>query len=133
MKAQIRGCELFFDVDGAFLSIDQQGNLQEKPVAFLLHGGPGADHSGYKPSFNPLTQIAQLVYIDHRGQGRSSRGPQETYNLENNIEDIEALRKYLSLEKIVLIGTSYGGMVALSYAARYPQNVTALKIGRAHV
>ncbi len=126
MRALIRGSELFFDVDGASIAIDQMGNLQQKSVAFLLHGGPGADHSAYKPSFNPLTQILQLVYIDHRGQGRSARGPQDTYTLENNIEDTEALRQYLGLEKIVLIGSSYGGMVALSYAARYPENVESL-------
>ena len=45
MRALIRGSELFFDVDGASIAIDQMGNLQQKSVAFLLHGGPGADHS----------------------------------------------------------------------------------------
>ena len=68
----------------------------------------------------------QLVYIDHRGQGRSARGPRETYTLENDVEDLEALRDYLGLDKIVLLGASYGGMVALSYAVRYPQNVSHL-------
>ncbi len=126
MKALIRGSEIFFDVDGASLAIDERGILCQKPVAFLLHGGPGADHTSYKPSFNPLRQILQLVYFDHRGQGRSERGPKDTYTLENNVEDTEALRQYLGLDKIVVIGTSYGGMVALAYAARYPENVSSL-------
>jgi proline iminopeptidase len=56
----------------------------------------------------------------------SDRGPQSTYTLEQNIEDLEALRKYLGLEQIVLLGHSYGGMVALSYAIKYPQNVSGL-------
>lgn len=68
----------------------------------------------------------QLVYFDHRGQGRSARGAKETYTLNNNVEDMEALRQYLGLEKIVVIGSSYGGMVALSYAIRYPQHVSHL-------
>ncbi len=56
----------------------------------------------------------QLVYIDHRGQGRSARGNPATYNLENNVEDLEALRAYLGLERVVIIGGPYGGMVAPS-------------------
>ncbi len=100
--------------------------MVEKPVAFVIHGGPGSDHSYYKPWLSPLTDVMQLVYIDHRGQGRSARGPRETYTLENNVEDLEALRDYLGLDKIVLLGASYGGMVALSYAVRYPENVSHL-------
>jgi proline iminopeptidase len=92
----------------------------------LIHGGPGADHTSYKSTFFPLSRKLQLIYFDHRGQGRSARGPKETYTLENNVEDMEALRQYLGLDKIVLLGTSYGGMVALTYAVRYPQNVSHL-------
>lgn len=125
MKAQIRGTEIWFDVEGAGLVPDGP-RMVEKPVAFVLHGGPGGDHSYYKPWLSPLADKMQLVYIDHRGQGRSARGPKETYTLENNVEDLEALREYLGLDKIVLLGASYGGMVALSYAVRYPQNVSHL-------
>ena len=48
------------------------------------------------------------------------------YTLENNVEDIEALRKHLGLEKICILGTSYGGMVAQGYATRYPKHVEKL-------
>lgn len=125
MRAKIRDTEIYFDIEGAGLVPDGP-RMKEKPVAFIIHGGPGADHSAYKPTFSRLSHKLQLVYFDHRGQGRSGRGPKETYTLENNVEDMEALRQYLGLEKIVVIGTSYGGMVALSYAARYPENVADL-------
>lgn len=125
MRAKIRDTELFFDVEGAGLVMENQ-HLREKPVAFLIHGGPGVDHTSYKPSFSPLSEFLQLIYFDHRGQGRSARGPKETYTLENNVEDLEALRQYLGLEKVVIIGTSYGGMVALRYAIKYPENVSHL-------
>lgn len=125
MKARIRGTEIWFDVNGAGLVPDGP-RMVEKPVAFVLHGGPGGDHSFYKPGLDPLTDKMQLVYIDHRGQGRSGRGERSTYTLENNVEDLEALREHLGLDKIVLLGASYGGMVALTYAARYPQNVSHL-------
>ena len=83
--------------------------MVERPMAFLLHGGPGGDHSGFKPAFSPLAERMQLVYVDHRGQGRSARGPKETYTLDNNVEDMEALRQHLGLEQVVVIGVSYGG------------------------
>lgn len=125
MRARIRDTELYFDVEGAGLVPDGP-QMREKPVAFLVHGGPGADHTGFKPTFSPLSQRMQLVYFDHRGQGRSARGPKETYTLDNNVEDMEALRQYLGLDKIVVLGVSYGGMVALTYASRYPENISHL-------
>ena len=125
MRARIRGTEIFFDVEGAALVPDGP-RMVERPVAFLLHGGPGGDHSGFKPAFSPLAERMQLVYVDHRGQGRSARGPKETYTLDNNVEDLEALRQHLGLDKVVVIGVSYGGMVALTYASRYPDSVSHL-------
>jgi proline iminopeptidase len=125
MRARIRDTEIYFDVEGSGLVVDGS-RMREKPVMFVIHGGPGADHSSYKPGFSPLSQKVQLVYFDHRGQGRSSRGAKETYTLDNNVEDMEALRQHLGLDKIVVLGSSYGGMVALSYAVRYPQNVSHL-------
>ncbi|MBW4417849.1 MAG: alpha/beta fold hydrolase [Myxacorys californica WJT36-NPBG1] len=125
MFASIRGTKIYFDVEGAGL-IPDGDRMKEKPVAFLLHGGPGADHTSYKPTFSRLADRMQLVYIDHRGQGRSARGDKSTYTLDNNVEDLEALRQYLGLTKIIVIGGSYGGMVALTYASRYPHHVSHL-------
>ncbi|NJR71177.1 MAG: alpha/beta fold hydrolase [Synechococcales cyanobacterium CRU_2_2] len=125
MYAKVRDTEIFFDVEG--LGFVAQGDrLEQKPVAFLVHGGPGADHSSYKPSFSPLAERMQLVYFDHRGNGRSARGNRATYTLDNNVEDMEALRQHLGLQKIVVIGGSYGGMVGLAYASRYPEQVSHL-------
>ncbi len=125
MRAKIRNTEIYFDVEGAGLVPD--GNrMREKPIAFVVHGGPGADHTSFKPTFTPLSQKMQLVYFDHRGQGRSQRGNPATYTLDNNVEDMEALRQHLGLGKIVVIGASYGGMVAMTYASRYPANVSHL-------
>jgi proline iminopeptidase len=125
MRAAIRDTELYFDVDGAGLVAD--GNrMRERPAAFVIHGGPGSDHSDLKPAFAPLAERLQLVYFDHRGQGRSARGDPTRYNLDENVEDLEALRRYLGLGPIVSIGTSYGGMVAMAHAARYSRSVSCL-------
>jgi proline iminopeptidase len=125
MRAKIRDTEIYFDIEGAGLVRDGL-RWRSQPATFLIHGGPGADHTSYKPSFSPLSQKMQLIYFDHRGQGRSARGDKETYTLDNNVEDMEALRQCLGLDKIVVLGSSYGGMVALSYALRYPQHVSHL-------
>jgi proline iminopeptidase len=125
MRARIRGTEIYFDVEGCGLVPD--GNrMVERPPAFVIHGGPGGDHSGFKPGFSALADRMQLVYFDHRGQGRSAKGDPATYTLDENVEDMEALRLHLGLGPIVSIGTSYGGMVAMAHAARYPASVSHL-------
>jgi proline iminopeptidase len=125
MRARVRGTEIYFDVEGMGLVPD--GNvMRQKPVAVLIHGGPGGDHTGFKPAFTPLSSQIQLVYFDHRGQGRSAEGDPARYTLDENVEDMEALRQHLGLGPIVSIGTSYGGMVAMAHAARYPAAVSHL-------
>jgi proline iminopeptidase len=125
MRASIRDTEIYFDIEGAGLVPDGP-RMREKPVAFVLHGGPGGDHSGFKPGMTPLADRMQLVYFDHRGQGRSAKGDPARYVLDENVEDMEALRLHLGLGPIVSIGTSYGGMVAMAHAARYPASVSHL-------
>jgi proline iminopeptidase len=125
MFAAVRGTRIYFDVEGMGLVPDGPA-MRERPVAMVIHGGPGSDHSGFKPGFSPLAARMQLVYFDHRGQGRSDRGDPATYTLDENVEDMEALRRHLGLGPIVSIGTSYGGMVAMAHAARYPDAVSHL-------
>ena len=125
MKATIRGTEIYFDIAGMQIA-PVDGKFVERPVVFMLHGGPGGDHLRFKQHSLALQDVAQLVFIDHRGCGRSKKTHQSDYTLENNIEDIEALRKHLGLDQIYLLGTSYGGMVAQGYATRYPKRVAKL-------
>src|SRR5690554_2011482 len=99
MYANINGTKLFFDVDGAS-HVPHEGGLKERPICFLLHGGPGEAHGYFKPHLDPLTEVMQLIYIDNRGSGYSETGPQASYSLENNVLDVEALREYLGLKKI---------------------------------
>ncbi len=125
MFAAVRDTLLFFDTYGS--NFDPEGReLLERPVAFVAHGGPGADHSIMRPGMDPIGEYAQIVYWDHRGQGRSARGDISQYTLDENVEDLEALRAHLGIEQIVSVGTSYGGMVAMAHAARYPKSVSKL-------
>lgn len=125
MYAKLRGTEIYYDISG--MGLEPQGDqFVEKPVLFMLHGGPGGDHLRFKQHSIDLNKVAQLVFIDHRGCGRSKKTKAKDYTLENNIEDIEALRKHLGLKKISILGASYGGIVAQGYAIRYPKNVDKL-------
>lgn len=125
MKAKLRGTEIYFDIAGMQFA-PVKNDFVERPILFMLHGGPGGDHLRFKQHSLELQDVAQLVFIDHRGCGRSKKTKQKDYTLENNIEDIEALRKHLGLEKISILGGSYGGMVAQGYAIRYPQHIDKL-------
>ena len=125
MKAKIRNTEIYFDIAGMQIALEGN-NLIEKPVLFLIHGGPGGNHLNFKYHSLPLQEYAQLVFIDQRGCGLSKVTKQSDYTLENNIEDIEALRKYLGLDRISILGVSYGGMVAQGYAIRYSKHVDKL-------
>ena len=125
MRARIRGTEIYFDIDGSGL-VPEGDKMVEHPALFLLHGGPGGDHAGFKSSSAALRDVAQLVYVDHRGCGRSSTGDPADYTLDNNIADLDALREHLGLERISVLGSSYGGMVALGYALRYPERLANL-------
>ena len=125
MHARLRDTELYFDIDGAGLVPDGP-RMREKPAVFIIHGGPGGDHSALKAACAPLADRLQLVYFDHRGQGRSARGDRQKYTLDENVEDMEALRRHLGFGKIGVVGTSYGGMVAMAHAARYPDAISHL-------
>jgi len=74
MHVLVNGVRLFFDVEGAQFVPDGPA-MQEKPILLLLHGGPGADHSTLRPAYSALADIAQIIYLDHRGNGRSEDGP----------------------------------------------------------
>jgi proline iminopeptidase len=100
--------------------------MREKPTVLLLHGGPGFDHSLFKPWFSALADVAQLVYLDHRGNGRSDRSTPEKLNLEQWGDDVHALCNALEIHAPIVIGVSFGGFVAQAYATRHPDHPQAL-------
>jgi proline iminopeptidase len=125
MYATVNGVRLFFDVEGAKLVPDGP-SMRERPTLILLHGGPGFDHASYKPSFSQLTDVAQLVYLDHRGQGRSDKSDPAHWTLAQWADDVRGLCDVLGIEKPIVFGQSFGGMVAMTYAARHPEHPSKL-------
>jgi proline iminopeptidase len=117
MRVLVNGVRLFFDVEGARLVPDGP-SMREKPTLLLLHGGPGLDHSIYKPVYSSLVDCVQVVYLDHRGNGRSDAGPKDAWTLAQWGDDVRAFCHLLGIERPIVLGTSFGGKVALAYATR---------------
>lgn len=119
MRVRVNDTTLFFDVEGPKLVPDGP-SMREKPTVLLLHGGPGFDHSNFKPDYSQLSDVAQLVYLDHRGNGRSDRGDASTWNLDTWADDVKGFCDALEIEAPIMLGWSFGGFVAMAYAARHP-------------
>jgi len=113
------GVRLFVDIEGPAL-VPDGSTMREKPTLLLLHGGPGYDHSGFKPAFSRLADVAQIVYYDHRGHGRSDRRPAGEWTLDTFADDIVRLCAALGVTRPIVLGQSFGGFVAQRYLARHP-------------
>jgi proline iminopeptidase len=96
--------------------------MRAKPTLVLLHGGPGMDHTTYKPRFSQLADLAQVVYLDHRGNGRSDAGPRSRWTLAQWGDDVRDFCDALGIVRPIVLGASFGGMVALAYATRHPDH-----------
>jgi pimeloyl-ACP methyl ester carboxylesterase len=115
------GVRLFVDIEGPGL-VPDGARMREKPTLILLHGGPGYDHSAFKPIFSRLADIAQIIYFDHRGHGRSDRRPAEEWTLDTFADDVVRLCDALGIVKPIVLGQSFGGFVAQRYLARHPNH-----------
>jgi proline iminopeptidase len=125
MRIRVRDTTIFFDVEGAKL-VAVGPEMREQPTLILLHGGPGFDHSSFKPAFSQLSDVAQIVYVDHRGNGRSDRGDPARFTLDDWADDLRAFCDALEIERPVVLGQSFGGMVAMAYGIRHPDHPGAL-------
>jgi len=113
-KVKINDTELYYVTQGT-----------GTPIMFM-HGGLGADHSYFPPFFDHLADDYQLIYYDHRGNGRSQISTYEGITHETWADDADALREYLNHEKIILMGHSYGGFLAQEYAIRHADHLDGL-------
>ena len=97
-----------------------------RPPLLALHGGPGSTHH----YFAPLERLAEagraVVLYDQVGCGGSEKRPDVEWSLELFLDEVDALRAELGLERIHLLGTSWGGMLALEHALRRPGTLASL-------
>ena len=93
----------------------------------VLHGGPDFDHSYLLPELDRLADSYRLIYYDQRGRGRSAEGVRpEDVTLVSDLADVDAVRRHFRLNSVILLGHSWGTVLALEYALRYPGRVSKL-------
>src|ERR1700748_1631790 len=114
----------YVTVNGAKLYVVTVG---EGDPIIIIPGGPGGAHPGYR-DFDALTEKHhQIIYFDAFGRGKSDTAKNVAeYTLERDIDDIEGLRKALNLDKVTVLGHSYGGVVAQGYGLKYPAHLSHL-------
>lgn len=116
---------MYFDVDGASL-VANGPEMVQRPTVLLLHGGPGIDHSAFKPAYGRMADYAQVIYVDHSSQGRSDPTPPDRWTLDAWADDVIGLCDALEIERPIVLGWSFGGMVAMNLAGRYPNRLSKL-------
>jgi proline iminopeptidase len=124
MHVEINGAPIFFDTMGAKLAAEGE-TMVERPSLLVMHGGPGFDHSLMRLFFDRFADTHQVIYIDHRGNGRSGGAP-DTWTLAQWGDDIHDFCQALGVHRPAVYGLSFGGMVAMSYAARHPEHPSKL-------
>jgi proline-specific peptidase len=105
-------------------------NVEEVGSGFpliVLHGGPGLDHSMFRPYIDSLGDEFRLLYVDERGQGRSERVDPTTLSLEVFAHDVDLLAEALELDGFALLGHSFGAIIA-TYHATEPGTAAAYVI-----
>lgn len=108
--------------DGARLFYRRVG--EGGPVVVMVHGGPGNSLESIAPDLKPLEQGRTLIYYDQRGGGRSTLVRERArLTLQRHVEDLETLRKHFGLEKLTLLGNSWGGLLVGAYIAAHPERV----------
>lgn len=125
MQIKVNGVRLFFDIEGPAYAV-KENSLEQRPPLLILHGGPGIDHSPYRELGQHLSPFFQVIYLDQRGSGRSESGSPETWNLETWAADVYHFCEALGLEKPLVLGHSFGGYVAQTYASLFPQHPARL-------
>lgn len=117
-QVQLNGARIWYRVAG-------NGDGRAAPVVYLA-GGPGGNSYPFEKVGGPqLERDNLIVYYDQRGTGRSERPASGDYAIATLVEDIEALRRHLGVPKIAIIAHSFGVVLGLEYAAKYPDAVAA--------
>jgi len=100
-----------------------------RDTVLVLHGGPGADMHGLYENFAPLAVGRTLIFYDQRGGGQSTPAPSDSMlSADQHVADLEAIRRALRIDRLTIIGHSWGGALAGLYAMRYPNHVKRLVI-----
>jgi proline iminopeptidase len=94
----------------------------------IINGGPGIGSDGFSSLAEVLSVNNQTIIYDQRGTGRSQIDEinASSMSMDHLLTDIESLRKHLGFDEWIVLGHSFGGMLAYAYATEYPERVTGM-------
>lgn len=121
-------------INGAMLHFRVRGADKANPYLVILHGGPGFSAHMFYPWGPSLEKSLNVVYLDQRGCGESTRlsfadpmapTPAEIkgYTFQTLVADTEEVRQFLKVNKWFVLGHSFGGMLGVEYVAAHPEHV----------
>jgi len=110
--------------DGVKLQYRILGNA--KDTLIFLHGGPGQNCLGVAPDLESLSKNHVFIIYDQRGCGGSDLGDTTLITASQHVQDLETIRDFFSIEKLNLVGHSWGCMLATLYVSKYPTRVGRL-------
>lgn len=109
--------------DGVRLGYRRLGDSADNLI--VLHGGPGLTLEYLADDLSPLARDRSVIFYDQRGAGRSTLvADPAALDAERFADDLEAVRKHFGLERVTLVGHSWGAGVAALYAMRHPDRVS---------
>ena len=118
LRVPARGGKLYVRVNGTGLG-------KRAPVLFI-HGGPGSSHWYFLPAL-ALADDRAVIRYDQLDSGRSDApGNPANWTVERFVSEIDAVRAALTLDRLHIVGKSWGGTLALEYAARRPAGLLSL-------
>jgi proline-specific peptidase len=118
--------EGYADVPGGRVWYRRSGRAGSTPL-LVLHGGPGAASYYVEPLADALAEHRPTVVYDQLGCGRSDKpGDPSLWTVERSIDELDAIRRELRLERCHLLGQSWGGWLAIDYMCRSPRGIVGL-------
>jgi proline iminopeptidase len=115
----------FIQLIGKRIWVEDEG--KHGPPLLLIPGGGGGSHDYYHPYLRGVATHRRVITFDGFGRGKSERAhsPSE-YSFGHDVDEVEALRAALGIDRMHVLGHSYGAFVAEAYAVKYPQHVASL-------
>ncbi|MEO1450163.1 MAG: alpha/beta fold hydrolase, partial [Bacteroidota bacterium] len=94
----------------------------------IINGGPGMNSVGFRGLARTLGEDYRTIIYDQRGTGQSAIYPtdDQTITMDKMVEDIEQIREHLKLKKWIVLGHSFGGMLASYYATKHPERIEGM-------
>ena len=127
-SSELKDGEVYLNINGLKHWVKIKGSANNTTPIFIVHGGPGGNNYSFERTIGPkLEAFATIIYYEQRGSGRSEAPKdQKDYALPTLINDLDVLRDSLGIQKMNLLGYSFGAELSLRYAVVHPDRVEKL-------